>query len=80
MAGNEDEQDDKADADEHREEENHECSLVEQLANVGLADASPVHEGVLAQAGKSEDGIDAVLLRGKGVDADRKGEDELESK
>lgn len=79
MARNEDEQDDKADADEHREEEDHECSLVEQLANVRLADASPVHKGVLAQAGKSEDGIDAVLLRGQGVDADREREDELEN-
>jgi len=80
VARNEDEQDDKADADEHREEEDHKCSLVEQLTDVGLTDARPVHEGVLAQAGKSEDGIDAVLLRGKGVDADREGEDELESK
>lgn len=62
MAGNENEQDNKADADEHREEEDHECSLVEQLANVGLTDARPIHKGVLAQAGKSEDGIDAVLL------------------
>lgn len=80
MAGNENEQDNKADADEHREEEDHECSLVEQLANVGLTNARPIHKGVLAQAGKSEDGIDAVLLRGKGVDADSEGEDELESK
>lgn len=78
MAGNEDKENYKAHADEHREEENHERSLVEQLADVGFADARPIHEGVLAQAGEGEDGVDAVLLRGKGVDADREGEDQLE--
>lgn len=47
------------------------------MADVGFADAGPVHEGVFAQADQGEDGVERVLLGGEAVDADGEGEDEL---
>lgn len=61
-ARNEDKENDQADADQNGEEEDHQCSLVEELADVWFAYAGPDHEGILAEAHESEDRVDIILL------------------
>ena len=77
MPRNEDEKHDQAYTDEYRHEQDHYSTLVHKFADVWLSDTGPVHEGVLAEAGKGKDGIDTVLLRRKCIDADGEREDEL---
>jgi hypothetical protein len=48
------------------------------LADVGFSDFGEGYECVFAEADEGEDGVEAVLVRAEGVDADCEGEDELE--
>lgn len=60
----EDEQNDQTDANEDRKKEDHHCAFVHQLADVGFAYTSPVHERIFTKSGESEHRIDGILLRG----------------
>jgi len=77
VSRHEDEEHNQADADQHCKEQDHQGSLVHELANVGFADARPVHEGIFAEACESEDRVDGVLLRREGIDTDREWEYKL---
>ena len=77
MSWNEDEEHNKANTNKYCDQQDHYSTLVHELSDVGFPDASPVHKGILAKASEGEDGIDAVLLRRKCVDADGEWEDEL---
>lgn len=50
-------------------EEDHEGALSHELPDIGLADPAPGHKCVFAESRQGKDGVDAVLLRAEGVDA-----------
>ena len=62
LSWDENEEYNQANTDEDRDEQDHYGTLIHELADVGFSDAGPVHEGVLAEAGKGEDRIDGVLM------------------
>lgn len=70
FAGHKDEQDAQGGSGESRHDEDNECSLDQQSADVGLADARKVEWRVFAEAEQRHDGVERVLIRGEKVDAD----------
>lgn len=74
-----------------KDEENAECGIEEQrpgednkgpsckeLANIRLPYAREVEWSVLAESNEGKDGVQRVLVRGKAVNTNSKGENELE--
>ena len=56
------EQHDDTNSCQDRKEQDHQSPLVHQLADIRLSYPGPIHEGIFAEARKSEDGVDGVLL------------------
>jgi hypothetical protein len=57
VSGNEDEQETKGGVDKKGDSQNHDGSLGEKLADVGLENSREAEGGVLAEANEGHDGI-----------------------
>lgn len=77
FARNQNEEDAEGRVDEQRDSEHHDGALREELPDVGLSYPGEVKGRVLAVSDEGEDGVQRVLIRGKEVDAEGKGENEL---
>ena len=63
VAWNENENEDEKEPEKERREQSHAGTLIQQTTNVRLANALPIHEGILAESDEGQDGIDGVLIR-----------------
>ena len=77
MSGYENEENTESCVDHDCKTEDHQSTLVEQPSNIMLLNAGEAHESIFTEANKSEDGVEAVLVRNEGVDTDCVWKDDL---
>ena len=76
-AGYENEKNAERDSKDKEDPERHGGALRQQGTDIGLANARPVHESVLAKAEKGHDGVHLVLVAHEEIATDCEGENDL---